>query len=174
DAISMSLVALVRKQLIRPDRATLAGDDGFRFTHALIRDAAYDGIGKEQRAELHERLADWLKSRPAPSDEIVGYHLEQVFRLRTEVGAAGAHESEVAAEAAERLASAARAALARVDVGAGARLLERAVSLLDPRPAELLATLGATLIEAGQLADAGGVLAEAIEQAMRDDDARIE
>ncbi len=174
EAISMSLVALVRKQLIRPDRATLAGDDGFRFTHALIRDAAYDGIAKARRAELHERLAVWLKSEPASSDEVVGYHLEQVFRLRTEVGAAGAHERELAAEAAERLASAARAALARVDVGAGARLLERAVSLLDPRPPELLATLGATLIEAGRLADARRFLAEAIDRAIRDDDPRVE
>src|SRR5262249_4091455 len=144
DAISMSLVALVRKQLIRPDRATLAGDDAFRFTHALIRDAAYDGIAKERRAQLHERLAAWLKGRPASPDEIVGYRLEQVFRLRAEVGAAGAHERALAAEAAERFERAARAALARVDVGAGARLLERAVSLLDPRPPELLATLGAT------------------------------
>jgi DNA-binding SARP family transcriptional activator len=174
DAISMSLVALVRKQLIRPDRATLAGDDGFRFTHALIREAAYDGIAKERRADLHERLAGWLKGTPASSDEVVGYHLEQVFRLRVEIGAAGAHERELAAEAAERLASAARAALGRVDVGAGARLLERAVTLLDPRPPELLATLGATLIEAGRLADARRFLAEAIDRAMLENDARVE
>jgi class 3 adenylate cyclase len=37
-----SLAALVRKALIRPDRPLLAMEEGFRFCHLLIRDAAYD------------------------------------------------------------------------------------------------------------------------------------
>ena len=49
--------------LIRPDRAQLPGDDGFRFRHLLIRDAAYDALPKATRAELHERFADWLEER---------------------------------------------------------------------------------------------------------------
>ena len=40
------LAALVRRQLVRPDRAQLAGEDGFRFRHLLIRDAAYDALPK--------------------------------------------------------------------------------------------------------------------------------
>src|SRR5262249_60601240 len=35
------LLALARKELIRPDRAEFAGEDAFRFRHLLIRDAAY-------------------------------------------------------------------------------------------------------------------------------------
>ena len=35
DAVAVSLVALVRKQLIRPDRSEFAGDDAFRFAHVL-------------------------------------------------------------------------------------------------------------------------------------------
>ena len=54
------LAALVRHQLVRPDRAQLAGDDGYRFRHLLIRDAAYDALPKAVRAELHARFADWL------------------------------------------------------------------------------------------------------------------
>ena len=38
--------ALVRKELIRPDRPQLAGEDGFRFRHLLIRDAAYEALPK--------------------------------------------------------------------------------------------------------------------------------
>ena len=39
---------------------TFAGEDAFRFRHVLIRNAAYDGLPKQVRAELHERFADWL------------------------------------------------------------------------------------------------------------------
>ena len=55
------LLALARKELIRPDRAEFAGEDAFRFRHLLIRDAAYEAMPKEQRADLHERYAEWLE-----------------------------------------------------------------------------------------------------------------
>jgi class 3 adenylate cyclase len=76
--VTARLTALVRRELVRPDRAQLAGDDGFRFRHLLIRDAAYDSLPKSVRAELHERFADWLVSHTelVELDEIVGYHLE--------------------------------------------------------------------------------------------------
>ena len=35
------LLSLVRRDLIEPDRSLIPGDDGFRFRHILIRDAAY-------------------------------------------------------------------------------------------------------------------------------------
>ena len=60
--VTPRLAALVRKELIRPDQPTL-GEDGFRFRHLLIRDAAYDALPKATRAELHERFAGWLSSR---------------------------------------------------------------------------------------------------------------
>ena len=60
------------------------GEDGFRFAHLLIRDAAYRSIPKGLRAELHERFADWLLGkmgeRELELEEIVGYHLEQAYR----------------------------------------------------------------------------------------------
>ena len=55
------LLALARKELIRPDRPEFAGEDAFRFRHLLIRDAAYQAMPKEQRADLHERFAGWLE-----------------------------------------------------------------------------------------------------------------
>ena len=42
--------------LIRPDRAQLPGEDGFRFRHLLIRDAAYEALPKSTRVELHRAL----------------------------------------------------------------------------------------------------------------------
>ena len=60
ESVWNNLQALVRKELIRPDRTDLPGEDAFRFRHLLIRDAAYEAMPKELRAELHERFADWL------------------------------------------------------------------------------------------------------------------
>ena len=57
DGSAALLLALARKELVRPDRSLYEGDDAFRFNHVLIRDVAYASIPKELRAELHERLA---------------------------------------------------------------------------------------------------------------------
>ena len=57
-----------------------------------MRDAAYDALPKAERAELHERFADWLEEHGAELvelDELVGYHLEQAYRYRLELGQAG-------------------------------------------------------------------------------------
>ena len=59
--VTPRLAALVRKALIRPDKTQLLGEDGFRFRHLLIRDAAYDALPKATRADLHERFATWLE-----------------------------------------------------------------------------------------------------------------
>ena len=78
------LTSLVRKELVRPDKAQFAGEDAFRFRHLLIRDAAYDALPKATRAELHERFAAWLAGHGGDLielDEILGYHLEQASRV---------------------------------------------------------------------------------------------
>ena len=40
--VTPRLAALVRKGLIRPDKAQLPGEEAFRFHHLLLRDAAYE------------------------------------------------------------------------------------------------------------------------------------
>src|SRR5439155_12012750 len=71
------LAGLERRALVHP-----TNDDRFRFHHALVRDVAYRGIPKAERAELHERAADSMDSRNI-ADELVGYHLEQAYHYRT-------------------------------------------------------------------------------------------
>jgi predicted ATPase len=76
--VTTRLAALVRRGLVRPDRSQIAGDDGYRFCHLLIRDAAYDALPKAVRADLHARFAEWLDEHGqalVERDEIVGYHL---------------------------------------------------------------------------------------------------
>jgi tetratricopeptide (TPR) repeat protein len=150
------LLTLVRKEFIRPDRSELPGDDGFRFGHILIRDAAYDSIPKRLRAELHERFADWLEIKlgDAAPGEIVGYHLERAYRYRTELGDADEHARELALRAGRLLAAAGRSAEARGDVSATRSLLERATRLLpgdDHYLPLLLAVLGNATFEAGDV-----------------------
>jgi class 3 adenylate cyclase/tetratricopeptide (TPR) repeat protein len=131
--VTPRLAALVRKELIRPERAQLPGEDGFRFRHLLIRDAAYDALPKATRAELHERFAAWLEERGpylVELDEIVGYHLEQAALYRQELGQP---DPVLAERAGERLALAGRRALWRWDLRAAAGLLERALDLLRAR-----------------------------------------
>jgi class 3 adenylate cyclase len=126
------LLALVRKQLVRPEAPQFAGEEAYRFRHLLIRDAAYDALPKAVRAELHERFADWLGKRGADLveiDEIVGHHLEQAARYKAELE----QPNDVLAErATERLAAAGRRALARGDDHAAASLLERSLELTRP------------------------------------------
>ena len=132
------LVGLARKGLIGADQPEFPGEEAFRFTHALIREAAYAGLSKRVRAELHAGIARWLEERPTAADEIVGYHLEQACRLEGEAGGTGtAAGTALATRAVQRLRRAARAALTRGDPGAASALLERATrcSIPTTRPA---------------------------------------
>jgi hypothetical protein len=127
------LLSLVRKEVVRPDRTLITGDDAFRFRHLLIRDTAYEGLPKAVRAELHERFADWLDTSVelVEQDEIVGYHLEQAARYRTELDSGDPTAAQLVRRAAERLGDAGRGAAARGDLYATRNLLRRALALLD-------------------------------------------
>jgi len=158
------LVALARKGLIGADRPEFAGEDAYRFTHALIREAAYAGLPKVQRAALHAELGDWL-AQVSAADEIVGFHLEHAWRLRGELGHSGEAERTLAARAAARLEAASHAALARGDAVRASALLERTLTLAGSEAelrGALLPALGASLFEAGRLTDAMRVLDDAV------------
>ena len=178
-SLDRSLSALVRRDLIRPDRATFAGEQAFRFRHVLIRDAAYESLQKDARAELHERFADWLErtvsTRIPEFEEIVGYHLEHAYRYVRLLRGADADAQSLAARASRRLESAGRRALSRSDLPAAIGLLERAAALPvddDPLRLTLLVDLAATQIEAGKLTRAKSVLTEAVGLAAVQNDAR--
>jgi len=168
--ITPRLAVLTRKDLIRPDRAQLPGDDGFRFRHLLIRDAAYEALPKSTRVDLHRRFADWLGERGADLvelDEIVGYHFEQAAAYAAELGRPG-ESVEFAGRAARRLRAAGDRAALRGDAVAAVKLLERASSLLpehDPARREVRVELGLALTERGELKAAQSTLAAVVEEA---------
>jgi class 3 adenylate cyclase/tetratricopeptide (TPR) repeat protein len=139
-AVESHLATLVRKELIRSTSPTFPDDEGFRFRHLLIRDAAYESLPKATRAELHERFAEWLSGHDlVESDEIVGYHLEQAHRYRAELDGSDAALDGLARRASACLAVAGRGALERGDFNAGRSLFGRATSLLPEHDESRLA-----------------------------------
>ena len=130
-AVESHLATLVRKELIRSTSPTFPDDEGYRFRHLLIRDAAYESLPKATRAELHERFAGWLSGHDlVEGDEIVGYHLEHAHRYRAELDGSDAALDGLARRASACLAAAGRGALERGDFNAGRSLFGRATSLL--------------------------------------------
>ena len=178
--VGSALQTLVRKELIRPERSTFVGEDAFRFHHILIQEAAYRGTPKEVRADLHEAFAVWVEGvagdRAVELEEVIGYHLEQAYRYRTELAPVGDRERALAVRAALRLSAAGSRAFELRDVPAARDLLGRAAVLLPPehagRCAALLA-LGEVLAEAGDLGPAEAALEEAEALATAADDAAV-
>ena len=163
------LYELVRKELVRPGRSDL-GTEAVEFRHLLIRDAAYESLSKQSRADLHARFADWLERTAADRSqeyaEIVGWHLEQAHRNLSELGPLDQRGIDIARRAADHLAAAGWVASARGDVSAGVTLRSRSLALMgsdDERRPTQLADLGDALLWSGRFEEAERALAEAIE-----------
>ena len=178
--VTPRLAALVRKELIRPDTPQFVGEDGFRFRHLLIRDAAYEALPKATRAELHERFAVWLEQR-APDlvelDEILGYHLGQAHRYCVELGSVDEEARALAERASKRLQAGGSRAFARGDMPGAVNLLRRAAELLpktDRARLELVPDLATALTEVGELSQADSILGETIETAQAAGNERLQ
>ena len=168
DPLSRNLQTLVAKGLLErlPSAKSRVEDHGFR--HILIQEAAYRAIPKSLRAELHNRFADYLEyvfwESAMQRPEILGYHLEQSIRYRSELRPAQAESSPLSRRAAMHLENAGRAAHDRGDDLAALNLLDRAAALLpadDPVFGRLYISLGMALTEAGQLERAKSTLNDA-------------
>jgi class 3 adenylate cyclase/tetratricopeptide (TPR) repeat protein len=165
-----SLEMLCGKELIRRLDSQLAGQESFGFAHILIKDAAYQGLLKRARAELHERFVDWLErvtpERAREYEEIRGYHLEQAYLIRVQLAPLDEHATELGLRGADYLSSAGHRALARGDLPAASSLLRRSAALFPPGDGRRLRHLleaGEAHIELGEFAMAETLLNSAIE-----------
>jgi class 3 adenylate cyclase/tetratricopeptide (TPR) repeat protein len=168
--LPVHLATLGRRQLVRATPDDDHSLDDHRFHHILIRDAAYRRSLKRTRADLHERFADWLEAfaeehaGSAQRAEIIGFHLEQAYLLRAELGSMDARQRELGSRAAETLAEAGHRAFVRGDLPAAVALLGRSVALLprhDPVRLGLLPDLAEAIMETGDFEGAADVLADA-------------
>ena len=153
------LSSLAAKQMVRAGESSSESDPSYRFQHILIRDAAYQGLLKRSRALFHEKFVVWADrvnaeaGRAQEFEEILGWHLEQAFRYRGDLGPLDDHAVEIGIDASRRLGSAGRRAMARGDMPAAASLLRRAAALVPDdhatRP-RLLRDAGEALMEIGE------------------------
>ena len=167
DEIRAALASLDRSGLVQPEDE---GSGRWRFAHALVVEAAYRGLSKVQRAQLHEQLADWLAVEDADQadvDESVARHLERALRLREELGLRDERSGALSLRAGELFAAAGLRAFAALDFITTGDLLGRAAVLLpssDPRRLDLLPNLGVALTETGRPEETEGLLAEAVKR----------
>jgi class 3 adenylate cyclase len=133
------LARLEAKEVIRPDAATVSGGSAWAFTHVLVRDAAYGSILKRTRSQFHHRLGEWFDASAADGhprrDGLIGYHFEQAFALRVELGPPDEETLGIGRMAADALDRQGRRSLATADPDGASRLFERAAKTV-PRDAE--------------------------------------
>jgi|tagenome__1003787_1003787.scaffolds.fasta_scaffold20989182_5 class 3 adenylate cyclase/tetratricopeptide (TPR) repeat protein len=159
DAVARALDLLASRDLVRP----AADGRSYRFRHIVVAECAYARLPKLLRAELHERFAEWMEhqddDRMVELDHILGYHLEQACRYRTELGQP--LDPGLAHRAGLALVESGRRAAARNDNGAARNLLRRAVQVL-PGDDELILDaaieLGAAQFRAGDSERAAATL----------------
>ena len=85
------LHALERKEFVRREhRSAVAGSKQFVFVHALVRDGAYGQMSRAVRADVHERVADWIETLPADRaddrSEILAHHLLEAIEYSRAAG----------------------------------------------------------------------------------------
>jgi tetratricopeptide (TPR) repeat protein len=170
--VPIHLQAMTTKELVQPNEDADESQAAYRFHHLLVRDAAYSGLLKRERADLHERFVNWAEVDNAAHgvdnrefEEIHGYHLEQAFTYLSELGTVDEHARAVGVKGSSKLASAAERALARGDFPAAASLMRRSAALRereDPERLFMLPTLAEVLTELGRFVEAGQVLQDAV------------
>jgi tetratricopeptide (TPR) repeat protein len=181
EALTQALQSLVRKELVRPDRMERGEEDAFRFTHMLVRDAAYLGIAKATRADLHEAVVDWfegeVEERTGDVESILGYHLEQAQQALLDLGPRTERTEKLGKRAGTLLSTAGRRAFARGDMPAAVNLLTRALALLptsEPARLDCLPALAFALIETGDFAQLEDVATEMNATAAETGEPRVE
>ena len=170
--VTSQLRTLERKQFVARGGQEFIGEEGYRFAHILVRDVAYARLLKESRAQMHERFAHWLTrkvgARMVEYEEIIGYHLEQAFVYREQLGPVDDEGRLLATLAASRLGAAGSRAYLRGDMPGAVKLLQRTMALTDlssPGRLEVMLTLGRCLFELGEMGRAEPMLEQTIAEA---------
>jgi tetratricopeptide (TPR) repeat protein len=179
--LSSHLRTLAARGFIRRAGATTLGELTYEFRHILFREVTYASLAKHERAELHERYAQWLEEwsgdRIEEFEEIVAHHLDQAVQLRHELGRPDERTSSLSERAGTHYGSTGRRASARGDIPATVALLSRAIALLpshDQRRTDLMSHLAAALLQTGDLNRASSMTGEMAIMAAESGDPSLE
>jgi class 3 adenylate cyclase len=95
ERLQKCLAQLVESEIVFPFRQGATA--GYRFKHALLRDAAYNSLLRSKRQELHLKIGSVLEQQQSngitEQPELLAYHLELAGR-----GDAAAHYHEIAGD----------------------------------------------------------------------------
>ncbi len=86
DVLRSRLRSLAARELIRPVReSTMAGQEEWTFTHALVNDVGYGQIPRGDRGRHHLAVSRWIESasgeRIGEVAELLAHHYGRVFEL---------------------------------------------------------------------------------------------
>ena len=167
--VSALLQRLVRKRLIARERQPSAAK---MLSASATSSSATPPTARSPRklGLSYMKVRRLARASQSPYDEIVGYHLEQAYRLRAELGRLDEAGGALATRAAKCLATAGRRARVRGDASAAINLFERASELYpsdDVYRYEFAAEFGHVLFDAGRLVDAETLLMRASEDTRR-------
>ena len=182
EVVAAAARTLVDRRLLEPVPDT---DGVLRFAHTLVRDVAYAGLAKVERARLHAAAArhaarDGTTGQPvtgaarsSEADATAAGHGQRAVQLAVEMGLArGDPAWRARGTAFAALARLGHAALARDDHRTGQSVLSRALALGDaaygdPLPAQEVLPVRVAFAEAlsatGQLEQAEGQLVGALQ-----------
>lgn len=138
EVVRRAVDVLVDRRLLEAD----PDEDGYRFAHTLVRDVAYAGLAKAERARRHAAAAEWtelaqarspLAARSAEADATAASQAERAVRLAVEMGLPADDPSWAARETAfAALSRLGARALGRDDNALAEDLLRRALALDHP------------------------------------------
>jgi class 3 adenylate cyclase/tetratricopeptide (TPR) repeat protein len=139
EVVREAVQTLVQRRLLEAD----ADDGSFRFGHTLVRDVAYAGLAKTERARRHAAAALHAAAggpnRSSEADAMAASQGERAVHLAIEMGLPSSDAAWAGRGVAfPALARLGQAALARDDNAAAERLLGRALALDSPAYAERL------------------------------------
>ena len=143
--VADGLHSLERKEFIRRERrSSVAGEDEYTFCHVLLRDVAYGQIPRNERAEKHQGVAEWMTSLGRPQDhaELLAHHYVAALEL---AAASGGDTRSLAMHARDALRDAGDRALSLNSFVAAAAFDASALELTprdDPERPLLLFRLG--------------------------------
>jgi class 3 adenylate cyclase/tetratricopeptide (TPR) repeat protein len=136
EVVRSAVAALVDRRLLEPD------GEGYRFAHTLVRDVAYAGLAKVERARRHAAAATWSEqsaARGSEADLVTASQGERAVRLAAEMALAADDPAWLARRTAfSALSRLGLAALGRDDALAAQALLSRALELDLPEGAQEL------------------------------------
>jgi tetratricopeptide (TPR) repeat protein len=125
---------LTRREFVaREQTSTVANEQEYVFRHVLIRDVAYAGIPRAQRAVKHQETAEWIEARARDDDvaELVAHHYGRALEFARAARVLTEGLVERATEAFLRAGERARQVYAHAEA---IEYFRRGLTLLDEAP----------------------------------------